>query len=268
MVLSCWKSNQEKNPGFAIIEIFFTSRPACIVLTPSLGFEKNLSWKKAAYIFPTNTLFEKMKAYLWSCSKFDLTGKYAVATDDKASDLSQVKKQAARIQVRGLLGLSVFQKIQELLIQLVVGMHIAFIIVENPALLALLGMFSSTLVAWILSNGNILRSWIMKAFENRKLLLAESMPEARSNIHLSFDIWTSNNSIAVVAIVAHYIDDNMKLQTTLIGLRWVFGSHSGEVVAEQVVQVIQEYGFEQKLRYFVLDNATSNDRYLVQKSME
>lgn len=99
----------------------------------------------------------------------------------------------------------------------------------------------------------------MKAFHDRKVLLAENMREARSNIHLSFDMWTSSNSLAFVAVVAHYIDDNLKLQTTLIGLRRVIGSHSGETVAEQVVQVIREYGFEKKLGYFVSDHTTSND---------
>lgn len=49
-------------------------------------------------------------------------------------------------------------------------------------------------------------------------LLAETMREARSNIYLSFDMWIFSNSIAFVAIVAHYIDGNMKLQTSLIGL--------------------------------------------------
>ena len=119
---------------------------------------------------------------------------HAGAADDvnKISVLSQVQRQAGRAP-KGLLGLTVYEKIQELLIQLVVGMHIAFIIVENPAFLALLGLFSSTLTAWIPSNSNILRSWIMKAFHDRKVLLAENMREARSNIHLSFDMWTSNN---------------------------------------------------------------------------
>lgn len=142
--------------------------------------------------------------------------------------------------MKGLLGLLVFEKIQELLIQLIVGMHIAFIIVENSAFQTLLKMFSSTLAAWIPSNGNIICSWIMKAFYDRKILLAEEMHQAKSSIHLSFNMWTSSNSIAFVAVVAHYIDKNMKLQTTLIGLRRVIGSHSGEVVTEQAVQVIQE----------------------------
>lgn len=71
--------------------------------------------------------------------------------------------------MRGLLGLFVLERIQELLIRLVVGMHIAFIIVENSAFRALLNTFSSTLAAWIPDNGNVLRSWIMKAYHNRSL---------------------------------------------------------------------------------------------------
>lgn len=105
--------------------------------------------------------------------------------------------------------------IQKLLIQLIVVMHIAFIIIENQAFLALLQMLSPTLAAWIPSNSNILCSWIIKAFYDRKVLLVENMREAVSNIHLSFDMWTSSNIFTFVAIVsAHYIDDNLKLQTT------------------------------------------------------
>lgn len=45
----------------------------------------------------------------------------------------------------------------------------------------------------------------------------------------------------------------------LIGLCQVIGSHSKEVIAEQVVGLIQEYSIEKKLRYFVFDNTISND---------
>lgn len=85
------------------------------------------------------------------------------------------------------------------------------------------------------------------------------MRSAKSNIHLSFNLWTLSNSITYVAIVAHFIDDNARLRIVLIGLRRVIGLHAGEVIAEQVIEVIQEYGIEKRLGYFVLDNATSND---------
>lgn len=72
-------------------------------------------------------------------------------------------------------------------------------------------------------------------------------------------MWTSNNSIAFFTVVAHYINTNMKLQITFISLGRLIGSYPNEVVAEQVIQVIQEYGFEQKFRYFVFNNASSNN---------
>lgn len=99
----------------------------------------------------------------------------------------------------------------------------------------------------------------MKAYHDRKILLAKEMLQARRNIHLSFDLWTSNNSIAFIAVVAHYINDNGQLQIMLIGLCQVIGSNSGEVIAEQMVGLIQEYDIEKKLRYFIFDNSTSND---------
>lgn len=90
--------------------------------------------------------------------------------------------------VKRLLGLSVFERLEELLIYLVVSMHIAFTNMENPAFHALLSQYSSALAAWIPNNGNILCSWIMKAFHNRKVLITEGLRIAKSNIYLSFDM--------------------------------------------------------------------------------
>ena len=44
------------------------------------------------------------------------------------------------------------------------------------------------------------------------------MNEAHSSIHLLLDMRIFSNSITFVAIVAHYIDNNLKFQTTLIVL--------------------------------------------------
>lgn len=145
---------------------------------------------------------------------------------------------------------------------MIVGMHIAFTIVENPTFQVLLSMFLSILVAWIPNDGNVLCNWIMKAYYDQKVLQFEDMQVAKSNIHLSFDVWTSTNSIIFIAIVAHYIDDNAYLKTMLISLRRVIGSYAGEIIVEQMMQVIQEYGFVKKLGYFVFDNATNNETYV------
>ncbi len=64
MVLSYWRFNQKGNIGFTIIIYWHISIRYQILLTFYLGFEKNVIYKKTVYIFPTNTLFEKMKVYL------------------------------------------------------------------------------------------------------------------------------------------------------------------------------------------------------------
>lgn len=74
-----------------------------------------------------------------------------------------------------------------------------------------------------------------------------------------FDIWTFSNSITFIAIIIHYINSNKKLQTINISRLQVIGSYSGDVIGEQVVQVIQKYKFEKKFGYFVLDNTTSSN---------
>ena len=49
------------------------------------------------------------------------------------------------------------------------------------------------------------------------------------------------------------------MRVTLLGLRRVKGSHSGENTAERVVAVVGDYEIESRLGYFVLDNADTND---------
>lgn len=80
----------------------------------------------------------------------------------------------------------------------------------------------------------------------------------KSNIHLFFDFWTSSNSIVFVTIIAHFIDDSACLCIMLICLCHIIGLYTEEVITEQMIQVIQEYGYKKQLGYFFLDDATNN----------
>jgi len=65
--------------------------------------------------------------------------------------------------------------------------------------------------------------------------------------------------MAVLAVVAHFLDNNYKNTAVLLGLRRLQGSHSGENMAEIVLDMVSFYNIKDKLGYFILDNATSND---------
>lgn len=63
------------------------------------------------------------------------------------------------------------------------------------------------------SASNTIRSWIMAAFEKRKMKMKEDLQQAVSKIHFSFDLWTSPNHLALMGVVAHYINKSGKNQS-------------------------------------------------------
>lgn len=80
----------------------------------------------------------------------------------------------------------------------------------------------------------------MEKFCWQRQQLKEDIHKSCSKVHLSFDFWTSGNSMALLAVVVYFIDENYKNKTILIGLRWLQGSHSGENIAQQVIAVMED----------------------------
>ena len=59
----------------------------------------------------------------------------------------------------------------------------------------------------------------MEKFRRQRQQLKEDIHKSCSKVHLSFNFWTLGNSMALLAVVAHFIDENYKNKTILIGLR-------------------------------------------------
>jgi hypothetical protein len=67
------------------------------------------------------------------------------------------------------------------------------------------------------------------------------------------------NYRAFIGIVAHWLDEDLKKQDLLIGLRRIKGSHSGENIAEAVLPVLESFQLIPNLGFFIVDNAGPND---------
>jgi hypothetical protein len=108
-----------------------------------------------------------------------------------------------------------------------------------------------------------LRTWIVQHFYKKTELKNELQIRARSKVHLSFDMWTSEgNTMSLMAVVAHSLDKDFINQTKLIALRRLYGPHSGTNMAETLLDVVQEFGVTERLGYFTCDIAESNDTCL------
>src|SRR6266536_1589651 len=81
----------------------------------------------------------------------------------------------------------------------------------------------------------------------------------KSLVYIFFNLWTSPNSLAFIAIIIYYCDKVYKNRTRLIILRRLRGSYFGENIAVLLTEIIREYGFENRLGYFVTDNVAFND---------
>ena len=138
-------------------------------------------------------------------------------------------------------------------------MYIPFHVVENSFFRELLAWFSPKLAKEVPRSYNVIKGWIMDAFKEKKIEIKTMISRLKSNIHLSFDLWTLDNSLALLGVVAHFVDKDYQLRTIMLALRRITGSYSGENLAYTLEQIIEEFEITGRLGYFVLDNAESNN---------
>ena len=123
-------------------------------------------------------------------------------------------------------------------------MNISFICIEHPSWRELMIHCHQGLAPYLIKSADTVRGWTMK-----------ELATAKSRIHISADLWKSPNSLPIVGIVAHYLDKDLVVQSTLIGMRRVKGAHTGENIAEAMIPVLVEMGVVSRLGFFVGDNA-------------
>jgi len=103
---------------------------------------------------------------------------------------------------------------------------------------------------------------VTNCFQIAKTMIKERLSLARSRIHISYDLWTSPNHKAMIAIVAHWMGEDYKVKTALLAVKEVYGEHTGSSIADIVYPVMKEYDIHRRFGYFVGDNATNNDTSL------
>jgi hypothetical protein len=76
------------------------------------------------------------------------------------------------------------------------------------------------------------------------------------------DFWSSPNQLPVLGITAAYVCEDGKLETAVLALKVVEGTHDEESLSKYVMEVIIEWDIALKLGYFNMDNAPNKDTML------
>jgi len=112
------------------------------------------------------------------------------------------------------------------------------------------------------SSGTTIKTWILEQFHRRQSELIRKLSCSRSRIHFTFHIWTSPNHGAFFGVVTHWMDQTLRLHSTVLGMRRFKGRHTGENQAKHFWDIIKTYQITANIGYFTLDNASNNDTAL------
>ena len=93
------------------------------------------------------------------------------------------------------------------LITLLVVCQLAFTLATNHLFIAFLKTIYPTIEQLLPKSSTTIRKYVILAFEKRKGVLKAALRRSKSQIHFSFDLWTSPNHLALLGIVGHYIDE-------------------------------------------------------------
>jgi len=158
---------------------------------------------------------------------------------------------------------------QRLLIRWVACDNVPFNKLESRYFRELMEYANSAIIeSGSLPTHNTIREWIIRSFNGHKGVITELLGRSLSKINVSFDAWSSRKFTSLLGLTVHFLDEEGKLRTFLLGLPQIEGRHTGENLAERVGEIINEFGFEDRIGYFVTDNADNNDTCLEELGIE
>ncbi|KAJ4212898.1 hypothetical protein NW760_015256 [Fusarium oxysporum] len=246
------------------------------------------SWIQAHGFFLTEVSpdLRTLQTY-WVCSKCDERGKSSLfvatnttspiehlrrshmiteaddnADEDSYSSRADIHVPSKRRCLESPTARSNVNKAKELTVGWIVTANLPFTAPSNPYLRRMLDLHDALLAKEVPWSRQSVRDTMRKLFEVKKGVISSQLQKAVTRISFSFDLWTSPNRYAFLGLHAHYLDASYQVQSRLLALRRVWGSHSGDNQAATIYDILGEYGIRDRTGAGVCDNASSNDTCL------
>ncbi|KAM5529114.1 transposase-like protein [Fusarium oxysporum f. sp. phaseoli] len=122
-------------------------------------------------------------------------------------------------------------RIRELSVGYIIDSNLPFSTFESTYLQELFRQLDSDLYAQIPWGRTSAKKELEDILSLKKAAVREELDEAVTQIHISFDLWTSPNRLAFISIFGHFIDRSNSHQSRLLAFRRQIGSHAGENIA-------------------------------------
>lgn len=161
--------------------------------------------------------------------------------------------------LRNTIDLDAFYEAQ---IQLITRRRLPLNCVSWPEYQALLCAVNPRADEVLIQSGNTALAHIERSYAVHRENIKAQLRAAKSQIHFSIDLWSSPHRKAFLGICGQWVDADYRPREALLGLPNVQHSHSGEAMAQHLVNTVRYFNIAGNVGYFTLDNATANDTCL------
>ena len=99
---------------------------------------------------------------------------------------------------------------------------------------------------------------IKEEFYLSRASVKEELARSSRTLALSLDVWTSENQIAIIGILSHWITPDFEKRDKLLEFTEINGPYSRENLAEVILKILAELDIALKLLTIIGDNAGNN----------
>ncbi|KAF5484225.1 putative AC transposase [Colletotrichum fructicola] len=96
-------------------------------------------------------------------------------------------------------------------------------------------------------------------FTRGRACVKAELHSALTKIHIGFDLWTSPNNYAYLAVTAHFVNNMGQHKSRLIAFNHMSGDHSGLNLSNNIYETLQQWEITSQVGVVVCDNASNND---------
>ncbi|KAJ3453656.1 hypothetical protein MRS44_017903 [Fusarium solani] len=147
--------------------------------------------------------------------------------------------------------------LRELYCRYTVACSLPFAHVEQPAFRDFIRYICPAADDFLPRSGDTVKNDLQWGYDNKKEFVKRALQNALSSIHIVPDNWTSPNCLGVIGFTVQFVTEDHGLQSLVVRIKELEGQHSGENMAEAIMEFIREYGIASKVGYFMMDNATN-----------
>jgi len=145
--------------------------------------------------------------------------------------------------------------LEDALIHWVIETRQPFTVVEQPSFR---DVFNSAGISVPVKSADTLRNRVQEEYNRYRDTTRQQLGITCRTVAVSLDLWTSENQIAILAVMGHWLTAEFEKKEKLLEFTEIEGPHSGENLAEVLVAMLEELGIAQKLLTLTGDNAGNN----------